>query len=85
MDNNVAFRIAVLILWLLSSAGGLVYALLHYLPGRKLWAAKKWRGDTDESAARFWRLSARALLAYFVLVDSAGLVAVFWPDPPPTA
>lgn len=68
-------------MWLLSSVGGLVYALLHFWAGRKLWAAKKWRGDPDENGARFWRLSARALLGYFVLVDSAGLVAAFWPSP----
>lgn len=78
----MAFRIAVLILWLLSSVGGLIYALLHFFPGRKRWAAKKWRGDPDENGARFWRLSARALLAYFLLVDGAGLIAVFWPAPP---
>lgn len=62
--------------------GGLVYAWLHYRRGRKPWAEKKWRGEPDGYAARFWRLSARALLIYFVLVNGAGLIALFWPSAP---
>lgn len=77
----MVFRFAVLTLWLLSSVGGFVYALRHFIQGRKQWAEKRWRGDDDESAARFWRLSARALLTYFVLVNTAGLIALFWPGP----
>lgn len=82
MGSSVAFRIVVLVLWLLSSVGGLIYAYLHYRSGRTRWAEQKWRGDPDESGARFWRLSARALLIYFVLVVVTGLIALFWPAPP---
>lgn len=68
-----------LIAWLLSSFGGLLYAVTHWWAIRRIWAGWRWKGQEVESAAAFHRRLSRGLLFYFVVNSAAGVVAVFGP------